>query len=159
MTRFDEEARNAHELRTSLLVEAALTMVSQAGNPAWARDSLAGRGHPGSEIQSFIRVRDSLRLAEHITAALLTRSGASWDVLATAADAGGAAAVSRQALHKRLASGAQAAWEYAQERYGAYDLPYNRESLSSLVPTLTPEREELNLGFYFEAREARPWWL
>jgi hypothetical protein len=111
----EEELADALRYRCELLVGVATACLAAAntdfGSEGWSP-------YPPSEALVTLREASSdLAAAEALTAAILTRVGVSWDVLASRQN------LTRQSLHRRLAAEAQKMYQLAHD-YPVRDLSF-----------------------------------
>jgi hypothetical protein len=113
--------------------------------------------HPNDAAAIFKTMRSNLISMEESVAALMNYSGVSWDALAAYYG------VSRQSLHRRLASGAAESWENAHEneRYNRAAIDENIKSIRSSVAYLESsftERLPDAIRMWQERRKRPRWW-
>lgn len=159
MADLQDELAVVLDIRQHYLLDIAQWALDAAQMRAPFGVPLAG---PGEQMQSFDRLRRNVDYAEALTAAVLLRAGASWDVLAAGRG------VSRQALHRRLAARAEDAYDLARSGLNAYGHRRLRTNydLAELAKRLSPDQLDgltrapaMLAEQLAERRRTRGWWV
>jgi hypothetical protein len=117
--------------------------------------------HPSFALEFFQAARLSLDSAEELHVALLSRAGASWDVMSSmAGGVKGKNVVSRQALHRRLGSRSESSFQAAQSSSAASIASIKNHYVSQLPkPGEQLKRCKAKAKEIMIAKSVPQWWV